>query len=213
VLGQTTRLPLMLSPTALQRLFHWQGERAVAAAAEKFGLWFGISSLASVGIEEIGAKFTGPKMLQYYYHKDKRLNSALLEATPVPGPLTGNDTPSGDGGNVWSKTSNPSNGTATVNANGTFTYTPNANFFGTDSFTYRVCDADGDCSTATVTITITPVNEVPLAVNDTYTVNIGQIVNGTAQANDTPSPDGGNVWSTLTTPPWSSFGTLPGTRA
>src|SRR6478609_4932282 len=80
VLGKATRLPLMLSPTALQRLFHWQGERAVAAAAEKFGLWFGISSLASVGIEEIGARFTGPKMLQYYYHKDKGLNAALLEA-------------------------------------------------------------------------------------------------------------------------------------
>src|SRR6187399_1841196 len=80
VLGKTTRLPLMLSPTALQRLFHWQGERAVAAAAEKFGLWFGISSLASVGIDEIGARFTGPKMLQYYYHKDKGLNAALLEA-------------------------------------------------------------------------------------------------------------------------------------
>jgi L-lactate dehydrogenase (cytochrome) len=69
----------MLSPTALQRLFHWQGERAVAAAAEKFGLWFGISSLSSVGVEEIGRRFTGPKMLQYYYHKDKGLNAALLE--------------------------------------------------------------------------------------------------------------------------------------
>ena len=83
VLGQKTRLPLMLSPTALQRLFHWQGERAVAAAAEKFGLWFGISSLASVGIEEIGARFAGPKMLQYYYHKDRGLNAALLEAARV----------------------------------------------------------------------------------------------------------------------------------
>jgi len=80
VLGRTTRLPLMLSPTALQRLFHWQGERAVAAAAEKFGLWFGISSLASVSIAEIGANYAGPKMLQYYYHKDKGLNAALLEA-------------------------------------------------------------------------------------------------------------------------------------
>lgn len=79
VLGKKTPLPLMLSPTALQRLFHWQGERAVAAAAEKFGLWFGISSLASVGIEEIGARFSGPKMLQYYYHKDRGLNTALLE--------------------------------------------------------------------------------------------------------------------------------------
>ena len=80
VLGKTTRLPLMLSPTALQRLFHWQGERAVGAAAEPFGVWFGISSLASVGIEEIGANFAGPKMLQYYYHKDRGLNAALLEA-------------------------------------------------------------------------------------------------------------------------------------
>lgn len=79
VLGKTTRLPLMLSPTALQRLFHWQGERAVAAAAEKSGLWFGISSLASVSMEEIGANYSGPKMLQYYYHKDKGLNAALLE--------------------------------------------------------------------------------------------------------------------------------------
>jgi L-lactate dehydrogenase (cytochrome) len=79
VLGRTTPLPLMLSPTALQRLFHWQGERAVAAVAEKFGLWFGISSLSSVSIEEVGANYAGPKMLQYYYHKDRGLNAALVE--------------------------------------------------------------------------------------------------------------------------------------
>ncbi|HSG33452.1 MAG TPA: alpha-hydroxy acid oxidase [Sphingomonadaceae bacterium] len=79
VMGKSTPLPFILSPTALQRLFHWQGERAVAAVAEKCGLWFGISSLASVSIEEIGARFSGPKMLQYYYHKDKGLNAALLE--------------------------------------------------------------------------------------------------------------------------------------
>ncbi|MBO9498574.1 MAG: alpha-hydroxy-acid oxidizing protein [Novosphingobium sp.] len=79
VMGKTTPLPLMLSPTALQRLFHWKGERAVAKVAEKFGLWFGISSLSSVSIEEIGAHYSGPKMLQYYYHKDRGLNAALLE--------------------------------------------------------------------------------------------------------------------------------------
>lgn len=79
VMGKKTPLPLILSPTALQRLFHWQGERAVAAVAEKFGLWFGISSLGSVSVEEVGARFTGPKMLQYYYHKDKGLNAALIE--------------------------------------------------------------------------------------------------------------------------------------
>ncbi len=79
IMGRKSALPLMLSPTALQRLFHWQGERAVASVAEKMGLWFGISSLASVSIEEIGKNYAGPKMLQYYYHKDKGLNAALLE--------------------------------------------------------------------------------------------------------------------------------------
>lgn len=79
IMGRKSALPLMLSPTALQRLFHWQGERATAAAAEKAGLWFGISSLGSVSMEEIGAKYAGPKMLQYYYHKDQGLNAALLE--------------------------------------------------------------------------------------------------------------------------------------
>lgn len=79
IMGRTTPLPLMLSPTALQRLFHWQGERATAAVAEKFGLWFGISSLSSVSIEEVGANYAGPKMLQYYYHRDRGLNAALVE--------------------------------------------------------------------------------------------------------------------------------------
>jgi VCBS repeat-containing protein len=122
------------------------------------------------------------------------------EDTPVSGSVTGNDTLSGDGGNVWSKVTNPANGTVVFSSNGTFTYTPNANFYGVDSFTYQICDADGDCSIATVTITITPVDEVPLAVNDSYTTPMDTPVVGSAQANDTPSPDGGNIWSVVTGP-------------
>ncbi|WP_233548197.1 alpha-hydroxy acid oxidase [Aurantiacibacter zhengii] len=79
IMGRETALPLMLSPTALQRIFHWQGERAVAAVAERHGLWFGISSLSTVSIEEVGERWRGPKMLQYYYHKDRGLNAALVE--------------------------------------------------------------------------------------------------------------------------------------
>ncbi|MCB2089087.1 MAG: alpha-hydroxy acid oxidase [Sphingomonadaceae bacterium] len=79
VMGRKTDLPLILSPTALQRLFHWQGERAVARVAEQHNLWFGISSLSSVSIEEVGANYAGPKLLQYYYHKDRGLNAALVE--------------------------------------------------------------------------------------------------------------------------------------
>ena len=79
VMGQKLAMPLFLSPTALQRLFHWQGEHAVARAAEKFGTFFGISSLATVSIEEIGASISTPKMFQLYVHKDKDLNRSMVE--------------------------------------------------------------------------------------------------------------------------------------
>ncbi|MGD9664972.1 MAG: alpha-hydroxy acid oxidase [Novosphingobium sp.] len=79
IMGRKSALPLILSPTALQRVFHWQGEQAVARAAEKFGLWCGISSLATVSIEEIAALITSPKMFQLYVHKDKGLNTSMIE--------------------------------------------------------------------------------------------------------------------------------------
>ncbi len=79
IMGKPSALPLILSPTALQRVFHWQGERAVARAAEKFGVWCGISSLATVSIEEIGALIASPKMFQLYVHKDKGLNQSMIE--------------------------------------------------------------------------------------------------------------------------------------
>ncbi len=80
VMGKRIAMPLFLSPTALQRLFHWRGERAVAAAAEKFDTWFGISSLATVSIEEIGRTISTPKLFQLYVHKDKGLNAAMIAA-------------------------------------------------------------------------------------------------------------------------------------
>jgi L-lactate dehydrogenase (cytochrome) len=79
VMGKRIAMPLMLSPTALQRLFHWQGERAVAATAQAFDTWFGISSLATVSIEEIGATIKSPKLFQLYIHKDKGLNVSMIE--------------------------------------------------------------------------------------------------------------------------------------
>ena len=79
ILGRKSALPLLLSPTALQRVFHWQGERAVVQAAAKFGLWCGISSLATVSIEEVGALTTAPKLFQFYYHKDRGLNRSMIE--------------------------------------------------------------------------------------------------------------------------------------
>ncbi len=64
------------------------------------------------------------------------------------------------------KLTNPAHGTATVNPNGTFLYTPEAHWFGTDSFTYRAEDGSGPSAPATVSITVTPVNDLPLAAPD-----------------------------------------------
>jgi L-lactate dehydrogenase (cytochrome) len=78
VLGHTLDMPVYCSPTALQRLFHHEGERAVAHAADKFGTMFGVSSLGTVSIEEIRSKFTGPQVYQFYFHKDRGLNDAMM---------------------------------------------------------------------------------------------------------------------------------------
>jgi L-lactate dehydrogenase (FMN-dependent) and related alpha-hydroxy acid dehydrogenases len=79
VFGRKLDLPLYCAPTALQRLFHHDGERAVAKAAQKFGTMFGISSLSTVSVEEIGNLIDTPKMFQFYFHKDRGLNSNMLD--------------------------------------------------------------------------------------------------------------------------------------
>lgn len=60
----------------------------------------------------------------------------------------------------------PANGTLELNPDGTFTYVPDADFFGTDSFTYEVSDDKGGTTTATVTLDIQPVNDDPVAKDD-----------------------------------------------
>ncbi|GGF76393.1 alpha-hydroxy acid oxidase [Alteromonas lipolytica] len=85
VMGQKLKLPVYLSPTALQRLFHHQGERAVAAAAEKYGTMFGVSSLGTVSMEEIARQFDTPQVYQFYFHKDRGLNRAMMERAKESG--------------------------------------------------------------------------------------------------------------------------------
>ena len=85
VMGQKLAMPLFCSPTALQRLFHHDGERAVALAAEKFGTLFGVSSLGTVSLAEIGKLISTPKLFQFYFHKDRGLNDAMVERAKAAG--------------------------------------------------------------------------------------------------------------------------------
>ena len=79
VFGKKIDFPLFLSATSMNRLYHHQGERATAKAAEKMGIMFGISTMSTVSIEEIGNLTSSPKLFQLYIHKDRGLTDNLIE--------------------------------------------------------------------------------------------------------------------------------------
>ena len=85
VMGQRLAMPVYCSPTALQRLFHHRGELAVAAAAAKFGTMFGVSSLGMNSIEALRADYATPQVYQFYFHKDRGLNRAMMERAKAAG--------------------------------------------------------------------------------------------------------------------------------
>ena len=86
-------------------------------------------------------------------------------------------------------TANVSHGTLTLNADGTYTYTPTSNYNGTDSFIYQVCNDETpqECTTATVTITVNSVNDAPVANDDNGAGLTEDGANGTVNilSNDT----------------------------
>lgn len=85
IMGQRLEMPIYCSPTALQRVFHHQGEHAVAAAAHKYGTMFGVSSLGTASLAKIRQAYPGPQCYQFYFHKDRGLNRAMLENAKAAG--------------------------------------------------------------------------------------------------------------------------------
>ena len=76
--GQKMKLPFFLSPTAMQRLFHHDGEKAIARVAQKEGIMVGVSTIGTVSMEEISTLTSSPKIFQLYIHKDKGLTYDLI---------------------------------------------------------------------------------------------------------------------------------------
>ena len=79
VFGHKIDMPLFLSPTAMQRLYHHDGDKASARAAEKFGTFYSMSTMATSSIEEISNISDGPKLFQLYIHKDQALTDNLID--------------------------------------------------------------------------------------------------------------------------------------
>ncbi|WP_372755052.1 tandem-95 repeat protein, partial [Mariniflexile sp.] len=109
---------------------------------------------------------------------------SMFENTTLNKNVFGNDTLSGDGGNIFALVSGVSNGTLTFNNDGTYSYSPNLNYNGNDSFQYKITDVDGDTSTTTVSITITDSGN-PIAKPDTYnTPEDTNFITGNVLSND-----------------------------
>ena len=88
--------------------------------------------------------------------------------------------------NTAAPNSQPLNGSASSNNDGTITYTPDANFNGADQFTYEICDDLGLCDSAVVDVTVNPVNDPPVANDDSSLGNTpNTAVTLSATANDT----------------------------
>ncbi|MCI0743108.1 MAG: Ig-like domain-containing protein [Gemmataceae bacterium] len=112
-------------------------------------------------------------------------DSPLNVATPG---VLGNDTDV-DGDTLSAVlVSGPSHGALTLNLDGSFTYAPHANYFGSDSFAYKANDGALESNTATVNITVNSVNDAPVAANDSYSTTQGvtlSVPSAGVLANDT----------------------------
>ena len=128
---------------------------------------------------------------------------AATEDTPLvinPGMLLGNDSdPGGDPLSLVSVTQ-PQHGALTPNADGSYTYVPAADFFGTDSFTYEISDGQGGTSSATVTVEVAGVNDAPVATADAVSTDEDTTLSGNVLANDQDA-EGDTLHARLDTAP------------
>ena len=126
---------------------------------------------------------------------------------PAPGVLANDSDPDGDPLTAVLVTG-PSHGSLTLNANGSFSYTPAADFAGSDSFTYRASDGTLTSNVATVTISVTAANDTPAGAADAYTTAEDTVLTVPAPGvlgNDS-DPDGDPLTAVLVTGP--SHGSL-----
>ena len=79
IFGRKIDMPIFLSPCAMQRLYHHDGDKASAKAANKFGTFYSMSTMANNTIEEISNLSSGPKLFQLYVHKDQSITNDLID--------------------------------------------------------------------------------------------------------------------------------------
>ena len=131
----------------------------------------GAASFLSMAAVTVAPANTAPVAADDGYSTDED----IARIVAVPGVL-GNDDDADANPLTAVLVSDVSTGTLALNADGSFTYTPNEDFNGSDSFTYKANDGATDSNVATVSITVNPMNDAPNAVNDSVTVANGDTV-------------------------------------
>ncbi len=132
-------------------------------------------------------------------------NYNINEDEPVTGNVSLNDSDPDDDPIVFTLVTPPVDGTLNFNDDGTFTYTPDKNFFGEATFTYRVCDPKGLCDEAVVTINVAPVNDPPVAVDDEFYVKKDGQINQTVKNNDYDEDNDPLQFTVLTQPAYGQL--------
>ena len=116
--------------------------------------------------------------------------ASTAEDTPLTINVAANDTdPDGNLAPASANTTcltcaEPTSGALTNNGDGTFNYSPNLNFNGDDAFVYQICDTLSACDAAMVSITVTPINDPPVANDDSASTLANTLVIIDVAAND-----------------------------
>ncbi|MFL5679682.1 MAG: Ig-like domain-containing protein [Chloroflexota bacterium] len=134
-------------------------------------------------------------------------SATTAEDTTVTIPVLANDTDAEGGPLTTASVAQPGHGATSIAANGSVTYTPTANYFGPDAFSYVVADGAGATAEAAVTITVTPVNDPPVAGADTVTTPEDTAASVAVLTNDT-DVDGDALTVTAVTKPGHGTATI-----
>ncbi|MCE4224898.1 tandem-95 repeat protein [Methylobacterium sp. C25] len=146
----------------------------------------GVYTITLTGTDLAGASATAQLTLTVANPSPIAVDDVLTTAedTPLTGTVLANDhDPDGDVLHVEPVTG-PAHGHLDLRPDGTFTYTPDVDFRGADSFTYALVDSDGGRAVATVHLTVTPVNDAPVAAADPLSMPANTVGTGRIVASD-----------------------------